>query len=162
MNLYFPAQLPANDAAHQSGNWLLQTGRAISLMPAAGGQLTVARGQLWATLGEGGTTLRRNARLARCATLQDHFLNAGDKLLVPPGARLVIESMGRAQAMPAAFAWSLLPQLAVQTTRPRRAGVVQAAGEVVQALGQVAHALRRLMDAVLAGPGCGQPAETCV
>ncbi len=155
MNLYFPAQLPANDAAHQSGNWLLQTGRAISLMPAAGGQLTVASGQLWATLGEGGPALRRNARLARCATLQDHFLNAGD-------TRLVIESMGRAQTAPAAFAWGLLPQLALQTARPRRAGVVQAAGEVVQALGQVAQALRRLMHAVLAGPGRGQPAKPCL
>lgn len=162
MNLYFPAQLPANDAAHQSGNWLLQTGRAISLMPAAGGQLTVARGRLWATLGEGGPPLRRNARLARCATLQDHFLNAGDTLLVPPGARLVIESMACAQTAPAAFAWGLLPQLALQTARPRRAGVVQAAGEVVQALGQVAHALRRLMHAVLAGPGRGQPPKPCL
>ncbi len=162
MNLYFPAQLPANDAAHQSGNWLLQTGRAISMMPAAGGQLTVASGQLWATLGEGGPALRRNARLARCATLQDYFLNAGDTLLVPPGARLVIESMACGQTAPAAFAWGSLPQLALQTAHPRRAGVVQAAGEVAQALGQVAHALRRLMHAVLAGPGRGQPAEACL
>ena len=159
MNLYFPADSSFHQSASQSGNWLLQSGRAITLSPAAGGHLSVSSGQLWATLGDNGRKLRRAPRLARCATLQDYFLNAGDKLAVPPGARLVIETVGRAHAAPTRFAWSVAPQPARQI---ERASVVQAASELGVAVAQVARALRRLVGAVLVGAKPEQRLETCL
>ena len=155
MNLYFPAQSSANPCVDASGNWLLQSGRAITLSPAAGGQLNVATGQLWATLSDARTAWPRltpKARLEPCATLKDYFLHAGDSLTVPPGAQLVIESTGRSQTSPAAFAWSPAIMHVKQTAQPRRAGVVQASNELAQALGQVARALRQLAAALLVQP----------
>ena len=158
MNLYFPAPTSSQNSSDQSGNWRLQSGRAITLSPAAGGQLSVASGQLWATLGSSGRW-RQAATLERCATYKDYFLSAGDALTVPPGASLVVESFNRTQSVPVAFAWSLTPQLA---TRSKRAGVVQAAAELGQALAQVARALGRLAGAVLIGAKPDQRLETCL
>ena len=155
MNLYFPVLSPANPSADATGNWLLQSGRAITLKPADGGQLDVANGQLWATLSDARTAwpwLTPQARLERCATLKDYFLHAGESLAVPPGAQLVIESTGRSQTLPVAFAWSAAVQHAKQTAQPRRAGVVQASSELAQALAQVARALRHLAVALLVQP----------
>ena len=82
MNHYFPARSSANPCVDASGNWLLQSGRAITLSPAAGGQLNVANGQLWVTLSDARTAwpwLTPQARLERCATLKDYFLHADRK-----------------------------------------------------------------------------------
>ena len=155
MNHYFPARSSANPCVDASGNWLLQSGRAITLSPAAGGQLNVANGQLWVTLSDARTAwpwLTPQARLERCATLKDYFLHAGESLAVPPGAQLVIESTGRSQTLPVAFAWSPAIIQAKQTAQPRRAGVVQASSELAQALAQVARALRHLAVALLVQP----------
>lgn len=185
MNLYFPAQSsahasahasvnspdcspsgsptgsPANECANPSGHWLLQTGRAVTVLSRGGGQLSIARGQIWATLGS--ATPRRylpwhRAPLQPCATLKDYFLSAGDTLRIPPGARVVIESLLRTHDLPVAFDWSYAAPLgrasryglASVGTRASHAELVQATGELGAALGQVARALRRLVGAVLA------------
>ena len=155
MNLYFPAQSSATPSSDATGHWLLQSGRAITLSPAAGGQLAVANGELWATLSDARSAWPRltpQARLERCATFKDYFLHGGDSLAVPPGARVVIESTGRSETAPAAFAWSPATTHAKQPAQPRRAGVVQAASELAQALAHVARALRHLAAALLVQP----------
>ena len=158
MNLYFPSQSTSLDATNQTGNWLLETGRAITVTSRSGGQLQVARGRVWATLGSEHSQPWRAAPLEPCATLQDYFLSAGDTLHVPPGAKVVIESMCRAQSLPVAFAWSHAPQAHRQT----RVGVVQAANELRLALGQVLQAARRLVGAVVLGPKPEQRLKTCL
>ena len=161
MNLFFPAQSPASPSADATGHWLLQTGRAITLSPVTGGQLDVANGQLWATLSDARSAWQRltpKARLERCATFKDYFLHAGESLAVPPGARVVLESTGRSQTTPAAFAWSPATAHAKQPAQPRRAGVVQASSELAQALAQVARALRHLAAALLVQPQPGADA----
>ncbi len=158
MNLYFPSQSALLDATSQTGNWLLETGRAITVMSRSGGQLQVARGQVWATLGSAQAKSWRNAPLEPCAMLHDYFLSAGDTLLVPSGAKVVMESMGHAQSLPVAFAWGH----AVQPARPSRVEVVQAANELRQALVQLLRAARRLVGAVVFGPKPAQRLETCL
>ena len=158
MNLYFPSQSPSLEGTTPTGNWLVETGRAITVMSHSGGQLHVARGQVWATLGAANTQPWRAAPLEPCALFKDYFLSAGDTLRVPPGARVVIESTGRAHSLPVAFAWGHVAQ-------PARAGqveVVQAAGELRVALAQVLRAARRLVGAVVLGQKPEQRLETCL
>ena len=156
MNLYFPAQLPAIGLVNPSGHWLLQGDRAITVLSGGGGQLRVARGQVWATLGSApGYKLRRTAPLERCATVKDYFLNAGDTLVVPSGVRLVMESMGRSQDLPVAFDWNFK----AQSNQSSRMELTQATGELSAALGDVGRALRRLVVAVLTSPNQAQPLE---
>ena len=158
MNLYFPSQSASLDATSQTGNWLLETGRAITVLSRSGGQLQVARGQIWATLGTANIHPWSAAPLEPCAMPHDYFLSAGDTLLVPPGARVVMESMGHAQSLPVAFAWGY----AAQPARPSQVEVVQAAGELRQALVQLLRAARRLVGAVVLGPKPAQRLETCL
>ena len=162
MNLYFPVQSPANQPVNPSGHWLLQTNRAITVVANSGGKLHIARGQVWATLGSayGNPYPWRNMPLEPCAMLKDYFLNAGDTLVVPPRARVVMESMGNAKNLPAAFDWDFVPK-AARVSRTSRSEVVLAAGQLGDALGQVGRALRRLMGAVLVSPRQAQQLETC-
>ena len=158
MNLYFPSQAASLGATSQTGNWLLEARRAITVMSRSGGQLQVARGQVWATLGAENKQPWRAAPLEPCATLKDYFLSAGDTLQVPPGARVAIESTGRAQTLPVAFAW----WHAAQPARPSQVEVVQAAGELRLALGQVLRAARSLVGALVLRPKPEQRLETCL
>ncbi len=145
----------------QTGNWVLETGRAMTVTSRCGGQLLVVRGRVWATLGSGGNQRWSAAPLAPCTQLTDYFLNAGDTLAVPPGASVVIESLDQAQSLPVAFAWAKTAP-ADGPERPRRVAVAQAAGELGRALGQVLLATRRLGAAVLLGPKPEQRLETCL
>ena len=160
MNLYFPARLPAIGPVNPSGHWLLQGDRAVTVLSKGGGQLRVARGQVWATLGSapGYYKLRRQAPLERCASVKDYFLNAGDTLVVPPGVRMVMESVGRTQDLPVAFDWNLK----AQSNHTSRIEVTQATGELGAAVGDVGRALRRLVAAVLTSPKQAQPLERCL
>ena len=148
-----------NDS-EKTGNWLLKAGLAITITSRSGGQLCVARGRVWATLGSGRTLLWNAAPLAPRTKLTDYFLNAGDTLAVPPGASVVIESLGQAQSLPVAFAWVNKAPVKL-AKRPRRAAVAQAAGELGRVLRQVLPAARRLAVAVLLGPKPEQRLETC-
>ena len=163
MNLYFRVQSPANQPANPSGHWLLQSNRAITVVADGGGKLHIARGQVWATLGSAHANpyLWRNTPLEPCVMLKDYFLNAGDTLVVPPRVRVVMESMGAAKDLPAAFDWESVPK-AARVSRPRCSEVVLAAGQLGVALGEVGRALRRLMGAVLVSPKQAQRLETCI
>jgi Protein of unknown function (DUF2917) len=161
MNLYFPNPSPTANEACQAGNWLLEAGRAITVMSRSGGQLRIARGCVWATLGAGHNKPWHAAPVAPCVMLTDYFLGAGDTLTVPAGAKVVIESLQKDQSLPVAFEWSYVPQ-AAQALRPIGAEVMEASSDVGHALGQVARAIRRLVSAVLAGRRSQQRLETCV
>ena len=169
MNAYFasptssPTLSPSAtlDKSAQAGHWLLETGRAMTVMSHSGGQLRVASGQVWATLGSSSPQPWRAAPLTPSATLTDYFLGAGDTLVVPPGASVVIESLGQARSLPVAFAWA--PSAPVEPAeRPGRVAVLQAAGELGRALGQVLLAARRLATAIVLGPKPEQRLETCL
>ena len=162
MNLYFSVQSSANQPVNPSGHWLLQTNRAMTVHSKGGGQLSIARGRVWATLGSarGYPYPWHNTPLEPCAMLKDYFLNAGDTLVVPPRARVVIESMGDAKDLPVAFDWESVPK-AARVSRTSRSEVVLAAGQLGDALGEVGRALRRLMGAVLVSLKQAQRLETC-
>ena len=161
MKANFPFPTALLNGSAQTGNWLLETGRAMTVSSRTGGQLRVARGRVWATLGSGGNPPWNAAALAPCTMLTDYFLNAGDTLAVPPGASVVIESLGHSQSLPVAFAWAHAVPV-VRPERPGRVEVAQAAGELGRALGQVLLAVRRLVAAVLLGPKPEQRLETCL
>ena len=163
MNLDFPAQSSADKSPSASGHWLLQSGRAITLLSKGGGQLRIARGRVWATLGSahGKHNLWRAAPLELCATAKDYFLNAGDTLVIPHGTRVVMESMRYPQDLPVAFDWADEPQID-RASWTSRSEVVLATGQLGDALGQVGRALRRLMGAVLVSPRQAQRLKTCM
>ena len=158
MKANFPFPTALLNGSAQTGNWLLETGRAMTVSSRTGGQLRVARGRVWATLGSGGNPPWSAAALAPCTMLTDYFLNAGDTLAVPPGASVVIESLGQARSLPVAFAWAHTAPAVL----PGRVEVAQAAAELGRALGQVLLAVRRLVAAVLLGPKPEQRLETCL
>ena len=147
MNLFFPNPSTSLENTSQTGNWLLETGRAITVTSRRGGQLRVARGRVWATLGANNTAAWRSVPLEPCAMLEDYFLSAGDMLSVPPGAKVVIESMEQTEAAPVAFSWGHAPQ----PVSASRTELAQASSELGFALGQAVRALRRLVAAVLVG-----------
>ena len=151
MNLYFPAQSWANQSVNPTGHWLLQTKRAITVVANGGGRLHIARGQVWATLGSahGAPYFWRYTPVEPCAMLKDYFLNAGDTLVVPPGARVVMESMALENDLPAAFDWDFAtpPE---KIKRANREALLLATAEMCSALSQAGRALRRLAGAALA------------
>ena len=162
MNLYFPVQSSANQPANPSGHWLLQTNRAMTVHSKGGGQLSISRGRVWATLGSARCYRYpwRNTPLEPCAMLKDYFLNTGDTLVVPPQARVVMESMGDAKDLPVAFDWDCVPKAAL-VSRTSHSEVILAAGQLGDALGEVGRALRRLISAVLVSLKQAQQLETC-
>ena len=162
MNLYFPVQSPANQPVKPSGHWLLQANRAITVVANSGGKLHIARGQVWATFGcaHRKPFPWRNTRLEPCVMLKDYFLNAGDTLVVPPGVRVVIESMALSHDLPAAFDWDLLPPSA-KNRRASHEEMLLAVGELGKALSQTGRALRRLAGAILLSPGQAQQLDIC-
>ena len=163
MNLYFPVQSPANQPVNPNGHWLLQSNRAITVVAHSGGKLHIARGRVWATLGSAHANPYswRNTPLEPCTMLKDYFLNAGDTLVVPRGAKVVMESMALGHDLPAAFDWDLVPPSA-KIRRASHEEMLLATGELGTALSQVGRALRRLADAVLASPRHAQRPDVCL
>ena len=163
MNLYFPSPSESLEPTSQTGNWLLEAGRAITVSSHGGAQLRIARGQVWATLGTSGNGRAKPWKakpLQPCAMLDDYFLSAGDILNVPAGASVVMESIQKTRSAPVTFEWLPVPQPA-RTARSSRAEVTQASGELGYALGKVVRAFRRLVGAVLASNKPQQRFETC-
>ena len=66
------------------GCWKLQKSKAISLFPREDSLLTIKQGHVWATINTGGNN--------RADGYGDHFLGAGESLLVRQGQHLVFES----------------------------------------------------------------------
>ncbi len=115
----------------------LEARQAISLRSPVPRCLHITQGRAWVTLGV-------PARGAGNA-LGDHMLEAGQRLRVPAGARLVMEPWQPGQDEPVHFEWCAL------SAEPGRFGreVARPTRELVVALGQAAGAFGRLVRGVL-------------
>ena len=92
--------------------------------------------------------------------LKDYFLNAGDTLVVLPRARVVMENMGNAKDLPAAFDWDSVPK-AARLSRTSRSEVVLAAGQLGVALGQVGASASPIDGCSVGIAQAAQRLETC-
>ncbi|QRR34921.1 DUF2917 domain-containing protein [Hydrogenophaga sp. YM1] len=110
--------------------------RAISLRPAEDSRLLITAGRAWVTL-----NLPHQPD-----GFGDHRVCAGESLLVPAGAHLVMEPWTRGDAL--RFDWSVLPQAEARPQRFSR-DVVKPSRELALALGQAALAFGRLLRGVL-------------
>lgn len=72
-------------AAGLAGSWKLAPGRALSLHPRTEGTLRILAGQAWVTLNERPRGHNNESG--------DHFMHAGQKMVVRAGSHLVFESM---------------------------------------------------------------------
>jgi hypothetical protein len=145
MSVPLPTAVAA--AAVANGAWKLGRGRAMSLRPRRSAVLTLVQGRVWATLDgphQGGLY-----------GLGDHVLEAGDRLSVPAGRRLVIESWDA----PAAFEWAPAPQLVAARVQ-RQATVARSLADLRQALALAMRATGRLV-AALAGWPRARAADNC-
>jgi hypothetical protein len=133
---------PADRAVDTAGCWRLGPGRAVSLYPREGGELTLAQGRVWVTLG---------ISVAAPGAMADMVLCAGERLALRAGQHVVMEdwpvtpAQGRVPAgtpQGAAFSWR------VDMAQPRSATGINAAtavaweGSVRRPLQELAAALR--------------------
>lgn len=128
------------DAA-RAGAWRLHPGCAMSLRPKDTAVLRVRRGRVWITLGEPGVMSPDGAG--------DVFLQDGDLLVVPAGARLVMEPLApRGASDPVCFDWS---DAAAPVAAQGRFGreVLQPLHELGAALGQSGLAMARVLRGLL-------------
>lgn len=91
-------QSSAMACADGSISWRLESGRALTLQPRDDGELRVSQGRIWATL-DG-----PHAGPANFAG--DLVLKAGERLVLRPGQRVVIESWDPVAQGPAFFVWN--------------------------------------------------------
>ncbi|MCB2016538.1 MAG: DUF2917 domain-containing protein [Hydrogenophaga sp.] len=135
-----PASFAPVSSFRLAGSWRLHPGHAMSLMPRQASWLRVHRGRVWVTFGE-------PSALSPEAS-GDRFLDAGEALLVPAGARLVMEPMaapGDEKAV--CFDWTEVVAPARVSDRFQRE-VATPAWELVSALGQAALAAGRVLRGV--------------
>lgn len=130
------------------GTHHLHPGQTLSLLPRQAVQLSVLAGGLWVTLGE--------ADAGNPDGSGDLFLAPGERLRVPAGARVVVESCpGHGDAGPARFTWSGVAsppsRFASDVAAPAHefgAALLQAAG----ALGRLGKGLVRLIGHPVGSP----------
>ncbi len=91
------------------GCWKLGAGRALTLKPLEDGVLRIAHGGMWVTL-EGPHSGPAN-------NSGDHFLSAGQQLVLQSGQHAVIEPWGNHAAAPAYFAWDPMPAVVLRPVR---------------------------------------------
>jgi hypothetical protein len=124
--------------AASARGWRLDARRAMTLRPHAPSRLHITQGRAWVTLGlphEGAGNESGDVMLA-----------AGESLLVPAGARLVMEPWQPAGAGPVRFDWS--EEAEIRTAEPpNRFGreVLAPSRELAVALGQAGWAFARLL-----------------
>ncbi len=124
-----------------AGAWRLLPGSALSLKPKADAVLRLRRGGVWVTLGETDQGMPDASG--------DRFLREGEALLVPAGARVVMESLqSQGTDGPVLFDWTDLAVNPAASSRFRRE-VVTPSRELVLALGQAAVALVRVLRGLL-------------
>lgn len=114
-------------------------GLALSLRPKQAATMQVVTGRAWVTLG--------GPYVGHDDESGDLSLEAGDRLAVPVGARVVVEAASTAKADPLRFDWCE-PSLIQSDVRPSRE-VLAPAGDLMKALGQSTMALGRLTWGVL-------------
>jgi hypothetical protein len=117
--------------------WRLDTRRAMSLRPQVPSRLHITQGRAWVTLGQ--------AHRGAGNESGDLVLAAGESLVVPAGARVVMEPW-QPGAGPVRFDWSVEPE-ARSLEQAGRFGreVVTPSRELGVALGQAGLALARLV-----------------
>ncbi len=118
--------------------WRLDARRAMTLRPQVSSRLHITQGRAWVTLGLPHQGAGNESG--------DVMLAAGESMVVPAGARLVMEPWQPVSAGPVRFDWFAEPQ-AQAVTRPDRFGreVVAPSRELALALSQASWALARLM-----------------
>ncbi|MBP7567753.1 MAG: DUF2917 domain-containing protein [Burkholderiaceae bacterium] len=118
--------------------WRLDARRAMTLRPQVSSRLHITQGRAWVTLGLPHQGAGNESG--------DLMLAAGESMVVPAGARLVMEPWQPASAGPVRFDWFTEPQ-ALAVARPDRFGreVVAPSRELAQALSQASWALARLV-----------------
>lgn len=132
---------PVVDRVSRAGAWRLHPGHAMRLQPTEGAVLQVRSGRLWVTLGE------PDAGVPGCSG--DRFLQDGDRLVVPAGARLVMESLdAREGDAPVCFDWTDLAADAGAAARFGRE-VAAPSRELMLALGQAGLAAARVLRGLL-------------
>jgi hypothetical protein len=135
---------PASAAAlsfRPVGAWRLHPGHAMSLRPKKTAVLRIQRGWVWVTLGEPGAPSPLESG--------DRFLRDGESLVVPAGARLVMEPLSPREADgPVCFDWSdAMPVLATPSRFGRE--VLGPMRDLSAAMGQAALALARVLRGLL-------------
>jgi Protein of unknown function (DUF2917) len=126
------------DVGSVGGGWQLAPGQALSLYPRTDGLLRITRGRAWATL-----DLRAPGHRSEAG---DHFLQAGEHLVVRAGRHLVFESLD-----PAVVCFEWVPSLAIEAlpVAARELQLSQAWADVGLAAGQTGRALLRLLGGLL-------------
>lgn len=127
-------QTQSSLSAALPGTWKLAAGRAITLQPREDGVLRVAHGRLWATFdGPHGGPLN---------DLGDHVIDAGGRLGLRAGHRLVVEAWDR--GAPAYFSWDPLV-VGAAGALPRAARLSQPLADLGLALAMAGGAVGRLL-----------------
>lgn len=124
-----------------AGAWRLQPGHAMSLCPKQPALLRIHRGRVWVTLGAPGVASPDGAG--------DRFVQGGESLLVPAGARLVMEPLStREGSGPVCFDWS---DVAASEAAPGRFGreVLAPMRELGASLGLASLSLLRVVRGLL-------------
>jgi Protein of unknown function (DUF2917) len=123
-----------------AGAWRLHQGQAMSLSPQEASLLRIHRGRVWVTLGAPGALSPQASG--------DRFVQAGESLVVPPGARLVMEPLAPHGATePVCFDWAGAP--APQATGRFGREVLAPMHELAGALELAGVALARVLRGVV-------------
>jgi hypothetical protein len=134
----FSQQSPAGQAL--PGCWKLGADRAVTLCPREDGILRIAHGRLWVTLD--------GPRVGSGNDSGDHFLNAGEELVLQRGQRVVMEPWGLEGQAPAYFTWDPVASLVRSPLRAAsrwQLSVVQPLADLRLALVLGAGAVGRLV-----------------
>ena len=150
---------PSTARSEPAGSWKLDAGRAVTLHSAETGVLRIAQGRVWATL---------DGPHAGPANDQgDFILQAGERLTLLPGQRVVLESWDACANEAAYFSWDPKTVSTLQAVAPAsrwQVDVLLPLHDLGHALAQAAQALGRLVwglagfgEFVVAGRGRVMP-----
>ena len=140
MSLAYQQELQACcPLANHTGYWKLSAGRALTLQPREWGRLCVAQGRIWLTVDD--------PWRERVGLWGDHMVSAGESVVLPPGATVVVESWERAGGLPVHFNW--VPQPSPAHTRWQRE-VRRPLHDLARSLHAASLALGRLLGGLAA------------
>jgi hypothetical protein len=141
MNALFAHTAPSRPGCMPASGWRLDARRAMSLRPQVPSRLHITQGRAWVTLGEAPRGAGNESG--------DLVLTAGEALLVPAGARLVMEPW-QASPEPVRFDWCAETDAHAETQSDRFGREVLAPSrELAAALRQAGEAFGRLMHGLL-------------
>jgi len=138
MNTRFaPLSVPSESlsGAACARGWRLDARRAMTLRPHAPSRLQINQGRVWVTMGQPHSGAGNESG--------DMVLAAGESLLVPAGARLVMEPWQPAEG-PVRFDWNV-ESLSVAPAGDFSREVVAPSRDLALALGQAGGAFTRLL-----------------